>query len=179
MSLQITTNPVDLRKPCLPCETIEEGLEICDQLSQALTDSLVLGIGLAANQIGIQKRVCLLRVPETDSQGFRYTVELKLINPKVSGLQRPVIFNQEGCLSFPGKTVRTLRYTRCVVIDDLEPEGRELIGMRAICAQHETSHLDSQTMFDVIFDDIKPNASCPCGSGERFKKCCRLAAKEI
>lgn len=176
--MEILTDEASLRQPCLPCSSVEEGLQISSQLSTALTASPVLGIGLAANQIGIHKRACLLRVLELEPQGFGYLVELTLINPKITKLSQPVIFSQEGCLSFPGQAVRTLRYASCTVMDDLEPSGRELIGIRAICAQHEIEHLNSKTMYDAAYDKVQRNQSCPCGSGSKFKACCLPKVKE-
>lgn len=176
--MEILTDEAKLRQPCEPCGSIEEGLEIADQLSAALTASPIHGIGLAANQIGIQKRVCLLRVPERDPLGFRYSVELVFINPRITELSAPIKFKQEGCLSFPDQWVCTLRYGCCTVVDDTEPNGRLLVGVRAIVAQHEIDHLDSRTMYDSLFEKIKRDHLCRCGSGKNFGICCLPNVKD-
>lgn len=169
----IITDETKLKQPCEEA-TPEEGIKILDQLAEELTKSPILGIGLAANQIGLNKRVCLLRFPENDSQGYQYHVEIGLVNPVITELSEPVEFGNEGCLSFPGKVVKTLRFNRCKVVDALEPSGRVLEGLRAIVAQHETDHLNGLTMYDSLLEEIKPNDRCRCGSGKKFKACCRL-----
>ena len=133
----ILTDLASLNHPCLPVESPEEALEISDKLAAALDASPVKGIGLAANQIGIQKQVCLLRIPEKDSRGFKYDIEIALANPVITELSDPIKLTGEGCLSFPEKIFTTLRYRRCIVTDMLQPKGRHLEGVRAICAQHE------------------------------------------
>ena len=175
----ILTDKDFLCQPCQPCLSVEEGLEIIAKLSDALTASPTLGVGLAANQIGIQKRVCLLRIPEIDSQGFQYNVEFGLINPKIIKLENPVRFKREGCLSFPGQWVETLRYTKCIVIDDLEPAGRTFIGMRAIVAQHEIDHTLGKTMYHSLLENVRANRQCPCGSIKNFRECCKIIMKEM
>ena len=62
----------ELKKPC-EVVSIKEGEEIAVKLLHELRNSEIPGIGLAANQIGIQKRVCVINVKEP----------LVLINPKI------------------------------------------------------------------------------------------------
>ena len=57
----ITKNIKELNQPCEPCSSVNEGEEIAAKLLKELTISKN-GIGLAANQIGIQKRVCVINV---------------------------------------------------------------------------------------------------------------------
>ena len=66
-------NITKLKEKCEPVSTIEEGEEIAAKLLKELTNSKESGIGLAANQIGINKRVCVINVKEP----------LVLINPKI------------------------------------------------------------------------------------------------
>ena len=68
----ITKNIKELNQPCEPCSSVNEGEEIAAKLIKELTISKN-GIGLAANQIGIQKRVCVINVKEEP---------VVLINPK-------------------------------------------------------------------------------------------------
>ena len=69
----IIKDKTELQKKCEPCSSIEEGEEIGAKLLNELNKSEVSGIGLAANQIGINKRVCVINVKEP----------VVLINPKI------------------------------------------------------------------------------------------------
>lgn len=175
---EILTDQSQLKKQCQSV-SIEEGLKIADQLSSALTNSKVPGCGLAANQIGVDARVCIIRIPKKDVQGFEYTVETTFINPIVSDLQTPAKFSGEGCLSFPDKRCQTLRYLVCKVVDDLEPSGRKLSGLAAIAVQHEVDHLNGITMLDRLFETIAPNQPCLCGSQQQFRRCCKNKVKDF
>ena len=123
----------------IPCKkvSVEEGEKIAQMLTESLPDS---GVGIAANQIGIQKRVCLISVNQP----------IMLINPTIVRFNGFVIF-PEGCLSFPGKKVLTKRFTSITVIADnhdnpLTFSERDLL--ECVCVQHEIDHLDGITMFD-------------------------------
>ena len=83
------------------CEptNIKDGEEIAVRLLHELRNSEESGIGLAANQIGINKRVCVINVKEP----------LVLINPEIVERSEKEFIFPEGCLSFPNKKVRTKR----------------------------------------------------------------------
>ena len=141
----IITEEVKLRTLCEAVKTVEEGEEIGAQLLKELTES-DNGIGLAANQIGINKRVCVVNVKEP----------IVLINPRIVEKSEEQFMFAEGCLSFPGKHVRTGRYTEVTVEAD-NHEGKlkfsadsENINdaFECACVQHEIDHLDGITMFD-------------------------------
>ena len=104
------------------------------------------GIGLAANQIGINKRVCVVNVKEP----------LVLINPRIVERSEEQFVFAEGCLSFPGKHVRTGRHVSVIVETD-NHEGKLSFSAESedvndafecACVQHEIDHLDGITMFD-------------------------------
>lgn len=99
------------------------------------------GVGLAAPQVGILKRIVVIDVGE----GL-----LQLINPKIisaSGEQIKV----EGCLSIPGLTGEVKR-PEVVVVKALDPEGREVTiegrDLLAVALCHEIDHLDG-----ILFKD--------------------------
>ena len=131
--------------PCEPCSSVEEGEKIGAQLLKELAQS-ENGIGLAANQIGINKRVCVINVKEP----------LVLINPRiVDHLEEQFMF-PEGCLSFPGKHVKTGRYVSITIESD-NHESKMVFtadsedindAFECACVQHEIDHLDGITMFD-------------------------------
>ena len=123
----------------LPCEEvgIEEGNEIADVLLNSLPEH---GVGIAANQIGIQKNVCLVNVDKP----------IVLINPKVVKAEGTIHF-AEGCLSFPDATVLTERFTSVTVIADNHEEPLNFTEenlLECVCVQHEIDHLNGVTMFD-------------------------------
>ena len=141
----IITEITKLQTLCEAVKTVEEGEEIGAQLLKELTESKN-GIGLAANQIGINKRVCVINVKEP----------LVLINPRVVEHSEEQFMFPEGCLSFPGKHVRTGRHTS-VIIEADNHEGKLSFSAESenindafecACVQHEIDHLDGITMFD-------------------------------
>ena len=141
----IITEETKLKVLCEEVKTIKEGEEIGTQLLKELTES-ENGIGLAANQIGINKRVCVINVKEP----------LVLVNPKIVEHSEEQFMFAEGCLSFPGKHVRTGRYTS-VTIEADNHKGKMLFtadsedindAFECACVQHEIDHLDGITMFD-------------------------------
>ena len=135
-----------LKHKCEPVATIREGEDISAKLFNELINSKVGGIGLAANQIGINKRVCVVNVKEP----------LAFINPIIKKLDGEVIV-PESCLSFPKKMITTKR-ARWVTIES-DNHGTVVLGsdrddeslLESVCAQHEIDHLDGITMFDRRF----------------------------
>ena len=67
----------ELNQPCEPCSSVEEGEEIAAKLLDYLNNSET-GIGLAANQIGINKRVCVINIPTSNNKE-----PIILINPEI------------------------------------------------------------------------------------------------
>ena len=92
----IITDKNKITKECEPCKSVEEGEEIGIKLLKELTKSNG-GIGLAANQIGINKRVCVVNVKEP----------IVLINPEIIEKSEEMFGFMEGCLSFPNETIKT------------------------------------------------------------------------
>tara|TARA_Y100000593_G_scaffold63917_1_gene118055 strand:+ start:581 stop:1177 length:597 start_codon:yes stop_codon:yes gene_type:complete len=142
-----------LKEICEPVSSVEEGEEIGVKLLEELSNSKN-GIGLAANQIGINKRVCVVNVTEP----------LVLINPEILNLDNRYIYTVEGCLSFPNRQIRTKR-SKWVTIktDNLgtvmfgpnelmgNKDKDELQLLESVCIQHEIDHLDGITMFDRMY----------------------------
>lgn len=168
MTNKVIKNIKSLQEKCND-SSLEEGLLILDELEEVLKDEQ--GIGLAANQIGIQKRVCIVRVPKKIN-GETFTIGHNFINPKIIERSEPIIFENEGCLSFPGTFIKTVRYNKIKVVDLLSPEGREFEELEAVCVQHEIDHTLGKTMYESTPKAIGPNNQCPCGSNKKFKKCC-------
>jgi peptide deformylase len=162
----IVTKTAELTKPCEDI-SIDEGFKLIDKLNSILEQEN--GIGLAANQIGINKKVCILRIPDSETGEI---IGHNFINPKITRREEPITFENEGCLSYPNVFIRTIRYNKVTVVDDLSPEGRDFEGLEAVCAQHEVDHLFGKTMHMSKVKVIGRNSLCPCESGKKFKKCC-------
>jgi peptide deformylase len=137
-----------LKTKCSPV-SIKEGEEIAVRLLHELRNSENKGIGLAANQIGINKRVCVVNVKEP----------LVLINPEIIERSEKEFIFPEGCLSFPNKKVRTKRNVSIQVRADnhestlsFSADSKEVNdAFECVCVQHEIDHLDGITMFDREF----------------------------
>jgi peptide deformylase len=131
-----------------PTEEVEEVDDEIRQLVEDLADTMydAPGVGLAAPQIGVLKRVCVIDVsgPEDDK-------DLKvLINPEIVS-QTGKITWEEGCLSFPQLYEKIDRAHDVVVRalnekgEEYEIEGSELL---AVAMQHEIDHLDGVLFLD-------------------------------
>jgi len=143
----IIKDKTKLQEKCSPV-SVKEGEEIGVRLLHELRES-ENGIGLAANQIGIQKRVCVINIKEP----------LVLINPKIVEKSKEKFVFPEGCLSFPDDKIKTLRHESIVVEAD-NHQGRLSFSANSqdindafecVCVQHEIDHLDGITMFEREF----------------------------
>jgi peptide deformylase len=106
------------------------------------------GVGLAAPQVGVPLRVCVIDL----SVGKRGGELLALVNPEFverDGMQ----LEEEGCLSLPGFTASVARPRRAVV-RALDREGKERLitgeGLLARALQHELDHLDGTLFLDRL-----------------------------
>ena len=182
-------NPIIQKK--LRRVTLEEGKKIATELFEILNKRKD-GIGLAANQVGIDASVAVVNVIEP----------IVLINPEIVSRETEIPY-YEGCLSYPGKGVNTKRYETVEVksenvdgsmifsgVDIGESgkgtweesevkEDRALRTLEAVCVQHEIDHLNGVVCMDRKINttyraDKKPgrNEPCYCGSGKKYKKCC-------
>ena len=152
--MKIVKNKVTLKRGTRPCDSIEEGERIAKKLSDVLDD--IGGYGLAANQIGINKNVCIVRVRDDSPDRI-------LINPTITKSSDDRVLYFEGCLSIPGKRTKTIRHSSVTVACDnweneIEfcPDG-ELTKenfwddnglLECVCVQHEVDHLNGVLMTD-------------------------------
>ena len=129
-----------LRKKSRPVEKIDERIRtILDDMAETLYDSG--GVGLAAPQVGILRRIVVIDIGE----GL-----IELINPEIletEGVQE----DAEGCLSIPGKSGNVARPER-VKLKALNRNGEEVTyegtGLLARAFCHETDHLDGILYID-------------------------------
>lgn len=134
-----------LKKVATPVLEIDEGIK---RLARDMAETMyeAPGIGLAATQVDVHKRVIVIDISETRDE------LLTLINPEIDekdGLQ----VCEEGCLSVPGIYDKVERAENVRVhYLDLKGEKRtiEAHGLLAVCLQHEIDHLDGKVFVEHL-----------------------------
>jgi peptide deformylase len=105
------------------------------------------GIGLAAPQVGVSRRVVVIDTSEEKDQ------PLRLVNPRVTWASDEHAVAEEGCLSLPGQFADVKRPAAVKVsyLDERETEREiEAEGLLARCLQHEIDHLDGVLFVDHL-----------------------------
>lgn len=135
-------NISELRKKTRPVEKIDKRMTtLLDDMRETLKNAG--GVGLAAPQVGVLRRVAIIEIEEGEL--------IEMINPEIihaEGEQQEI----EGCLSSPGKFAETLRPAMVKVAytnrdgEKKQKEGTELLA-RAFC--HEIDHLNGVLCFDA------------------------------
>lgn len=134
-----------LRKKSVPVEVFDEELgTFLQTMAEAMVENR--GIGLAAPQIGDNRRIFVCSVDGSDPMAF--------INPEIIETSLETSVYEEGCLSLPGIYADVERPER-VVVQAFNKKGRpfkvEAEGLLATCIQHELDHLNG-----VLFVDYLP-----------------------
>jgi peptide deformylase len=136
-----------LQKAAQPVDTFDAAL---GQLIDDMIDTMYAapGVGLAAPQVGVGSRVCVIDL----SVGKRGGEVLTLINPEFvtrEGMQ----LEEEGCLSVPGFTATVPRAAE-VIVRAADREGQVRLipatGLLARALQHEIDHLDGRLFLDRL-----------------------------
>ena len=107
------------------------------------------GIGLAAVQVGILKRVVVLDVSKNENE----KKPLCFINPQIKTLSEKMSSYEEGCLSIPNTFIEIERPEICTVsyIDENgDNKEMECDGLLSTCLQHEINHLDGKLIIDYL-----------------------------
>jgi peptide deformylase len=168
----IVTDKYRLSKECEKVNDIIEGEEISAKLLNELKLHKT-GVALAANQIGINKRVCVLNIDEP----------LYFINPEIIESSGKYIY-LESCLSFKNKKIKTERFSKVTVSSDnyddmvfeVMPNNHHKT-LECIAIQHEIDHLDGKTMYDrriktimrTVKTKYKPNEKITISDGVQTK----------
>ncbi len=134
-----------LRIKAKPVEAVDAELQ---QLIDDMFETMYAapGIGLAATQVNVHKRLIVIDVSDDQSE------PLVLINPEILD-KRGVEEMQEGCLSVPGyyDNVQRADWVRVRALDrDGKPFELETDGLLAVCIQHEIDHLDGKLFVDYL-----------------------------
>ena len=134
-----------LRQKCLPITEVNDEIrQLIDNMLETLYNAD--GIGLAAIQINVHKRVLVTDISKKGNK------PLVFINPKIltaNGIE----ITQEGCLSIPG-FYEEIERANHISVEALDHNGKyfklECHGLQAICIQHEIDHLDGKLFIDYL-----------------------------
>jgi peptide deformylase len=136
-----------LRKKAEEVVAIDDGIQkLIDEMGETMYQSS--GIGLAANQVGVPKRIIVFDINWRD-QGKDLHV---LINPSIVLAEEKIVF-EEGCLSVPDFTGEITR-KKYIKVKGLDRHGKpvdiEAEDLMAICIAHEIDHLDGRLILDHV-----------------------------
>jgi|SRR5690606_30992251 len=118
------------------------------------------GVGLAANQIGVDSRIFVYEIEAFELNGVKYPAvpAQAVINPVIEVLDNSTEIMEEGCLSIPNLWGPVSRATKVMLkAQDLSGThfSREVTGYEARVIQHETDHLNGKLFLDYISDPTK------------------------
>lgn len=143
-----------LNRPSVPVEGIDDEIKaLIEDMGQTMFHDA--GVGLAAPQVGVNKRVLVYDSHATDPEKENETQEFTaLINPEIiSKSSDTFISESEGCLSVVDLRADVKRHVR-VTVRALNLEGKKLEfdadGLMAVIMQHEIDHLDGILFIDRI-----------------------------
>ncbi|MBT7543328.1 MAG: peptide deformylase [Gammaproteobacteria bacterium] len=135
-----------LRKIAKSVEKVDQEIkDIIDQMFFTMYEEK--GIGLAATQVNIHKRIIVIDVSENKNE------KVCLINPKILLLSEDTDSMEEGCLSVPGFYENVTR-PKDIKVSTLNYDGKEIMletdGLLSTCIQHEIDHLNGKLFVDHI-----------------------------
>ena len=134
-----------LRTRAQPVEQVDAALrKLIDDMFETMYAAP--GIGLAATQVNVHKRLLVIDVSEKRNE------RLALINPEILS-REGVEETEEGCLSVPGVYDKVTRADR-IRVRALDRDGKQVEfdadGLLAVCIQHEIDHLDGKLFVDYL-----------------------------
>ena len=137
-----------LRQVSKPVETVNETEQ---KLMDDMLDTMYAakGIGLAAIQIGIPKRIIVMDISKNEDKNE----PMYFVNPIIKNKNIQKSIYEEGCLSVPGQFAEIERPSKCEV-EYLDYHGQKKIlkaeGLLATCIQHEMDHLEGILFIDYL-----------------------------
>lgn len=144
--LEVLHFPDDrLRNKAIPVENIDSEVK---EIAANMLDTMYLenGIGLAATQVNIQKRIVVIDLSEEKNE------PLVLINPEITSLEGKETM-REGCLSVPEyfdivERAETIEFNYKTLENELVTS--RIDGLLAVCVQHEIDHLNGKLFIDYL-----------------------------
>ena len=146
---EILTEPNEiLRKKSLLVDQVDGDIQkLMDDMLETMY--LAPGIGLAAIQVGVPKRVIVLDIARKDEPKN----PMYFINPEIITKSKDSLAYEEGCLSVPGQFAEITRSTNCYIkyLDYYgQPQELKTEGLLATCIQHEIDHLEGILFIDYL-----------------------------
>jgi peptide deformylase len=128
-----------------PVATVDDGIrKLVADMAETMYEAP--GIGLAATQVNVHKRVLVLDVSE-DKSGL-----MAFINPEIISCEGEHV-GEEGCLSVPG-IYETVTRSERVKVRALDADGKSFVleadGLLSVCIQHEIDHLDGKVFVEYL-----------------------------
>ncbi len=152
-NIRISGDPI-LEKVCKPVKEMNERTkDLINDMLETMYDSR--GVGLAAPQVGVLKRICVIDITPDGSDPHVF------INPEIIERSEEKQTGYEGCLSLPGKSGVVTRSMKVKVkaldinMESFIMEGEELMA-RAM--QHEIDHLDGNMYMRLVEGEIYDNS---------------------
>ena len=143
----IEPDPI-LRKKCESLEQVDNDVrKLMKEMLETMYEAP--GIGLAAVQVGILKRLIVIDI----SKDKEKRNPLFLVNPKIVHRSKETSIYEEGCLSLPGQFAEIERPAKCVlkyVNYNGNEEELKAEGLLATCIQHEVDHLNGILFIDYL-----------------------------
>jgi len=136
-----------LKKPAVAVDRVDEEIrKLLDDMAETMYAAD--GVGLAAPQVGVSKRIVVIDTsPRQEGQRL-----LHLVNPRIVKTEGETVYT-EGCLSVPGEAEEVERAAK-VWVEALDRDGKKLEivgeGLLGIALQHELDHLDGVLFVDHL-----------------------------
>lgn len=147
MPIVLIPDPV-LRQVADPIDGVDAAVrQLMDDMLETMYDAP--GIGLAAPQIGISKRIIVMDCSDDDDR----PEPIKMANPEIISLSDDKSTMEEGCLSIPdhrGEVTRPSAITVRYLDEDNAPQELSCDGLLAVCIQHEVDHLNGVMFIDYL-----------------------------
>lgn len=142
-----------LRTVCKPIKRVDKMLEkLIRDMRETMDEED--GIGIAANQVGVNLRLALAKL----NPGSDHETVIVMINPEILTHAREKEENEEGCLSLRKKWGAVARYQSLTVQfynKKMEKVTLSLTGLNARIIQHEIDHLDAKLFIDRVVGEVR------------------------
>ena len=137
-----------LRQKSIPVEGVDKDMQkLMDDMLETMYSAN--GIGLAAIQIGVPKRIIVLDISKEENKKS----PMFFVNPVIKNKNLKLSTYEEGCLSVPNQFAEIDRPSECIV-EYLDFNGQEKLleakGLLATCIQHEMDHLEGILFIDYL-----------------------------
>ena len=135
-----------LRNKAKEVKTVDDSIrKLIDDMLETMYNAP--GIGLAATQVNVHKRVVVMDISPDQDQPRVF------INPEITPISEQIKESQEGCLSVPGFYEPVIRHEN-VKVKALDREGQpfeiDCDELLSVCIQHEVDHLDGKLFVDYL-----------------------------